>query len=308
MSIKLANEFILTKRTRIAPTPSGFLHVGNALNAVLIWLWAKQNDAEIMLRVDDIDQPRVKPEFVDDVFLTLDWLGIDWDMGPSSVDDLLRNWSQVHRLDVYRDAIRRVTETGNSFNCRCSRSKWAVGGYDSCNCATIKTSDHSEHVIRMRRFPERISFKDQWMGDITMSFDRHTQAGILLRRDGMPSYQVTSVVDDVKFNISHVIRGVDLIESTATQLHLSALMSMEPFMATSFMHHPLVRFKGAKLSKSAGSTSLKHLRETGTSHREFYAWLGNCLGLDGVTSLGDLLNRCQVGFTPLSGSQDWSID
>lgn len=279
--------------------------MGNALNAVLIWLWSRQNDAEILLRIDDIDQPRVKPEYIDDIFRTLDWLGIDWDIGPSTVDDFERNWSQVHRSDRYRDAIRKAADGDHTFRCRCSRSKWAEGGYESCNCAVGDVEDQSDFVVRIRRFPECISFTDLWTGGHTVLFDRHTQAGILLRRDGIPSYQVASVVDDVSFQISHVIRGKDLIESTATQLHISTLMGMETFSATAFMHHPLVQINGVKLSKSAGSTSLKHLRETGTNRHEFYDWLGACLGLDGVAELSDLIDRCLVGSTPWSGNQDW---
>lgn len=273
---------------------------------MIIWLWARQNDAQILLRIDDIDQTRVKPEFIDDIFETLDWLGIDWDLGPGNADDHIQNWSQAHRMDGYLRAIESLINSGHAYRCHCTRSVWAVSGYDSCNCA-FGGADSDDYVIRLTHFPPSSTFTDLWMGEQTVTFDRNTQAGILLRRDGFPSYQITSVIDDVEFEVTHVIRGEDLIESTANQLQLSEKLDLKSFASIGFMHHPLVRSGGEKLSKSSGSTSIKHLRESGMSPREFYKWLGSCFGLENLEGLSDLYVRYRDGLNPLTENRDWSI-
>ena len=95
-------------RTRFAPTPSGYLHWGNALSFVITWLMARQHAGTVRLRIDDLDQSRVRPDFIEDIFRSLEWLGLDYDRGPSGPDDFARNESQVHRIDLYRELLAEL--------------------------------------------------------------------------------------------------------------------------------------------------------------------------------------------------------
>src|ERR1044072_3055513 len=112
-------------RTRIAPTPSGYLHIGNAFSFLLTALHAKKRGASLLLRIDDIDDERKRPEYVNDIFTSLEWLGIEWNEGPSGPEDFELNWSQNRRLDIYKGILPRLREAEIIFACECSRKKLA---------------------------------------------------------------------------------------------------------------------------------------------------------------------------------------
>ena len=298
----------MSKITRIAPTPSGFLHVGNALNAVIVWLWAKRNDASILLRIDDLDKDRIRPEYIDDVFRTLDWLGIDWDLGPQSVSDFESTWSQRHRMGNYHNAISALENNGIVYRCECSRQKWTNEGYDGCACSLHMTEDISQSLLRLKTMPSKYSLKDLWIGDQLVNFDPRSMMSIIRRRDGLPSYQIASVVDDVEYGITHIIRGIDLVESTAFQLHIAEQLGYSSFEAIQFMHHPLVHHDEGKMSKSAGDTSLKHLRESGAKREVFYSWLSRSMGIEPFTNLSELIYSAPEFILPSSQTLSWSKD
>jgi len=291
--------------TRIAPTPNGYLHVGNALNAVLVWLWARQNDATILLRIDDLDTGRVRVEYIEEVFRTLEWLGIDWDIGPQSVDEFNSAWSQQHRVDEYNKAIQKLLDNTLAYHCRCSRVKWLEKGYDGCACQTSNLSVDHDTTLRLAAMPIALSFHDMWCGTQTCEFDALSMLSAIRRRDGQPSYQIATVVDDVLFGVSHIIRGQDLADSTAFQRYLSEMIGLKQFCDIQFMHHPLVRFDGAKLSKSAGATSLKHLRDLGANTEQFYLWVAKLLSAEPASSLTGLLNQVNMETIPFAESQGW---
>ncbi len=115
------------RRTRIAPTPSGYLHLGNVLSFALTAALARRSGASILLRIDDLDRERVSREYVEDIFETLNFLGIPWDEGPRNVGEYERAWSQVHRLGMYREALERLRERRKVFACDCSRSTAIAG-------------------------------------------------------------------------------------------------------------------------------------------------------------------------------------
>jgi glutamyl/glutaminyl-tRNA synthetase len=110
-------------KTRIAPTPSGFLHEGNAFAFIITAALAKIHGATILLRVDDLDNDRKRPEYVDDLFQTLHWLGVDWKEGPTDANDLEQRWSQMHRIPLYEAALERLREKGLVYACGCSRKE-----------------------------------------------------------------------------------------------------------------------------------------------------------------------------------------
>ena len=111
-------------KTRIAPTPSGLLHEGNGASFLLTYALARAYEGQILLRIDDLDAERMRIEYLDDIFRTLDWLGIEWDEGPTSVADFQQNWSQHHRLDLYQNALEELKNTeGVVYACNCSRKQ-----------------------------------------------------------------------------------------------------------------------------------------------------------------------------------------
>lgn len=157
----------------------------------------------------------------------------------------------------------------------------------------------------MKEVPAVQTFSDHWAGEQSVAFSPNTMASIVRRRDGLPSYQLSSIVDDILFGVSHIIRGSDLIESTAIQLHLSKLCGFTHFQEIEFMHHHLVRDGVGKLSKTAGSTSLMHLRESGQQSVVFYKWMSRSLGVESISSAAELLDCVPKDFIPSSQNLGW---
>ncbi len=268
--------------TRIAPTPSGYLHQGNAFNFLLNWLMARAQGGKVLLRVDDLDAPRAKPEYVADVFETLEWLSLEWDLGPTNPVDLAETWSQNHRLPLYHVLLERLRTEGHLFACECSRKTLAeLGGVYSGTCRHKNIPfDQPDVAWRVTvDANETIHFMDGWQGEITMALGQEVGSFVVRRRDGIPAYQIASLVDDVQFGITHIARGIDLLSSTASQLYLARLLGLDAFTQSQFYHHPLLLdAEGQKLSKSAGSMSLRHLRENDEAAvvllHNFVEWAG----------------------------------
>src|SRR5690606_14832778 len=192
-------------RIRISPTPNGYLHVGNALNAILIWIWARQHDASILLRIDDIDSQRTRNEYLEDVFDSLSWLGIDWDEGPQNRNDFVDRWSQQHRLHLYEKTIQSLIETEKAYACACSRSEW--NSEHVCTCRINGLPPGSTFNLRLVDTAPSVKFEDSWHGPSTYTLATSRMASIVRKKDGRPSYQITSITDDIHYGISHIIRG-----------------------------------------------------------------------------------------------------
>ena len=222
-------------RTRLAPTPSGYLHQGNALNFVIVDLIADQFEADIALRLDDIDLSRTREEYVEDVFNVLHWLEIDWSFGPrDSVDS--RRWSQHERCDSYTRARDQLHSLGEAYACTCTRSDWQ--GYDGDECPGAC------RLVGLR-FEAGVTAMRAHLSDATDP--------VIWRRDDIPAYHLTTIVDDHEWGIGLVVRGEDLRESTQVQQHLSRLLPENTFAECSVLHHDLITKAGRKLSKSAGA-------------------------------------------------------
>jgi len=253
-------------RTRIAPTPSGFLHAGNAINFLLTAELAKHLGARLRLRIDDLDADRMRPEYVDDIFDSLEWLGISWQDGPHDAREQERAYSQTARIPRYMEMIELLKEQGDLYACTCSRS-----GMSKCACRgkAIPFHDSSaswrlhlpaDAVVRMRGLNGAITWLQpaQLMPDPVLR-----QRGEL---GGRPAYQIASVVDDAEHGIDVVVRGNDLLPSTACQLYLAERLGFLQFSEARFVHHALVTdAEGHKLSKSAGAISLQSMRARGES-------------------------------------------
>jgi len=220
--------------TRIAPTPSGFLHRGNLLNFALITEWARHADAIVTLRIDDADSPRFRSEYLQDIFEALAFLGISVDQGPRALAEW-EEWSQARRFSEYRRVVDALLEN-DAFICACSRTQISPMGRCVRGCSN--QSLNYQAGVTSIRLPLT-------SGDI-----------VIWRREDLPAYHLASVIDDSLFGVTHVIRGEDLIPSTVLQAELGSVLQEHGLVESSAFpdievaHHPLIRKDGQKLSKS----------------------------------------------------------
>lgn len=217
----------MTQRTRIAPTPSGFLHLGNLVHFQLVQWWAEAHGAEIHLRIDDVDAVRVRADYVSDIFRCLDFLGITPESGPSTFAEYQPRDPRF-REDVRADLARAQERGLQTYVCTCSRRTSRTG--ERCACRGAMHSWHGgESSVRWE--------------DV-----------VLWRRDDLPSTLLTSLILDRNEGITHVLRGADLAPTTQLQRRIASYFDAEAFTSAQFAHHGLVLAPdGTKLSKSAGA-------------------------------------------------------
>jgi glutamyl/glutaminyl-tRNA synthetase len=254
---------MLQVRSRIAPTPSGYLHKGNAFNFLLTEKLVKQYNGIMVLRIDDLDSNRIKPEYLADVFEVLHWLGITWQEGPQRPDQA-DAYSQHRRLNLYNTYIEQLKHGGHLFACECSRKQLEAFHQYPGTCRHKQLPFTDEVNWRLISPEKPVVFTDagsKKTHEINLyEVMRHP---VVRKRDGFPAYQVASLADDVHMNINLIVRGEDLLASTATQLYLAELLQLHSFKDAMFYHHPLLTgSNGEKLSKSAGSFSIKEYRKT----------------------------------------------
>ena len=283
------------RKTRIAPTPSGYLHLGNALSFQTTVALAQKTGAAVLLRIDDLDGERVRTEYVQDIFDTLRFLEIGWDEGPRNPEECERRWAQTHRLSLYQSALQQLQKEGHLFACTCSRAeilRISPGGAYPGTCRDKGIPLDTPGVCwRLHTDAEQtvqVNHLDGMVTTATLPGDMHYF--VVRKKDGMPAYQLTSVVDDVHFGVDLIVRGADLWPSTLAQLHLATLLREPRFRKAFFYHHPLLTdVNGNKLSKSAGAESVRHLRERGGTLSDLQAllaqsrgreeWTGKCFSI-----------------------------
>ena len=252
--------------SRLAPTPSGYLHFGNAFNFLLTYLLVNFHDGVLHLRIDDLDGPRVDSASVEDIFIQLEWLGIDYHFGPAGPDDLYSRFSQQLRKDSYFNAIEILQKAGHLFACECSRSKIRnssaskiyPGTCKNKNLNFMKQNQTWRFIVHEKTF---VFYKT--LTNNNKKIDLTTGIGdfVIRRRDGLPAYQIASLMDDIEMGVNLIVRGADLISSTGAQLLLAKCLNDSFFPAAHFVHHMLMKNEsGKKLSKSSGNHSLKFLR------------------------------------------------
>lgn len=233
-------------RTRIAPTPSGYLHAGNLANFLLIEKLAKERGGSVALRIDDCDGTRARPEFVEHIFEVLSWLGITWSEGPRDTRDFYENFSQAKRKEHY---FLRLKDIGHlTYACACSRKDLETA---PCRCREKHLElVRGEHTLRLH-VQDRVFAAE--FGDV-----------VLWRKDDFPAYQWVSVVDDLDMKIDCIVRGEDLRPSSELQKHIAKLLVPGGFGKVEFVHHPLLNDdQGQKLSKSQNATSVVELVRAG---------------------------------------------
>jgi glutamyl/glutaminyl-tRNA synthetase len=280
------------KRTRIAPTPSGFLHIGNVLSFVITVSLAQKTGASVLLRIDDLDRDRADKKYVQDVFDTLQFLSIPWNEGPRDLSEYEREYSQFHRVPLYNKMLQELREGGHVFGCDCSRGM--LNGHTSypgtCRDKNIRL-DNSGINWRLRTHDKQIAMKTG-SGIRYENIPATMQDFVIRRKDGYAAYQLASVCDDRYFGVDLVVRGEDLLPSSVAQLYLASLLDDNDFTANTFCHHPLLLEEDHKLSKSAGSTSVQFLRTQGKTPSDIYTMIANRLGIqDTVPDWQSLADR-----------------
>ena len=297
--------------TRLSPTPSGYLHLGNALNFVYVWLMARSQDAKLILRIDDLDTIRIRAEYVEDIFRTLDWLGLDYDEGPSGPDELSKEYSQTLRVDRYRELISALQE--DTFVCTCTRKQIREISDSNrypgtCRSLALDPELVGEFCLRIR-VPEEtfMSWQDLKQGPQRISLNGIMHDFIVQRKDLVPAYQIASLADDIDMGVNILVRGEDLKDSTAAQLFLADKLGFTSFKDSRFLHHPLLRGPGGeKLSKSSGALSIRELRKASSKPSDILSQIGTMLGCPSdmrIESIHDLLlylNQID-GLTALTG-------
>lgn len=278
-------------RTRFAPSPTGFLHLGSARTALFNWAFARHHGGTFLLRVEDTDHDRSTLESEAAVLEGLRWLGLDWDEGP---------FRQSERSDRHRAAIASLIASGRAYRCVCSKDSLeerknqdlASGGnglYDGrCRDLTLG-ADCGDHTVRIRLPQEgALAFDDLVFGPSGQDASQIGDA-IIQRSDGTPLYNLAVVVDDIDMEITHVIRGADHHPNTPLQVAIYQALDAEPPL---FAHVPLiVGESGKKLSKRRDNVSIQEFQEEGQLHEALVNWivrLGWSHGDDEVFSLDDI--------------------
>lgn len=274
----MAHAFPSNLITRLAPTPSGFLHRGNGLSFVLTWVLARAQEGKVLLRIDDLDRQRYRSEYVDDIFRTIDWLGLDFDLGPEGPDEFEAKFSQRHRLELYHQYLEKLKQYGQVYACTCSRKQVRANAIDGFlydgNCRKLSYKLDAEGVAWRVGLPREAQVQIvDWQRLEPSVLDLRAGIGdfVIRKKDKYPAYQLASLIDDCHWNINFVVRGEDLLWSSAAQLWLARQLGLEGFQSNLFWHHELVLdAKGEKLAKSKGADALKIWRENGKSPQKIY--------------------------------------
>ena len=272
-------------QTRIAPTPSGFLHLGNAYSFLLTKALAEKHGAKILLRIDDLDRERYRQEYVQDIFDTLDFLEIQIHQGPSSVAELESQWTQLERMPLYQEAMEKLQESRLLFSCTCTKSQILQidpRGIYLGQCMDRRMPlDKNEAAWRINTldadFLDYIAYPSTKKSAL---IPEEASCYVVRKKDKFPAYQLSSLVDDLHFGIDLIVRGQDLFPSTLAQLDLARILGKQEFAKTTFYHHPLLKGPDqSKLSKSAGAFSIRQLRQEGKSLGDVFQLLGKSLGI-----------------------------
>ncbi|HFD80393.1 MAG TPA: glutamate--tRNA ligase [Gammaproteobacteria bacterium] len=254
----------MTVRTRFAPSPTGFLHIGGARTALFSWLHARKHGGQFVLRIEDTDLERSTPESVNAILEGMTWLGLDYDEGP---------FYQTHRFERYAEVIQQLLDSGHAYKCYCSKERLEKlreqqmanrikPRYDGrCRDGATPPSPDAPYVVRFRNPREgEVVVDDLIRGRLVFANDELDDL-ILARSDGTPTYNLTVVVDDADMRINHVIRGDDHINNTPRQLNILRALGYEPPV---YAHVPMILgADGKRLSKRHGAVSVIQYREEG---------------------------------------------
>ncbi len=264
MADRIPQSLRMTIRTRFAPSPTGYLHVGGARTALFSWLYARKHGGTFILRIEDTDIERSTAESVDAILQGMTWLGLEYDEGP---------FFQTHRFPRYQEVLERMLKEGQAYSCYCSKERLEAlrteqlarkekPRYDGrCRAGVDQPPKDIPPVVRFKNPRDgvvvvedlirgRVVFKNSELDDL-----------IIARSDGTPTYNFTVVVDDMDMRISHVIRGDDHLNNTPRQMNMLQALGCTPPV---YAHVPMILGPdGARLSKRHGAVSVMQYREDG---------------------------------------------
>lgn len=283
-------------RTRFAPSPTGYLHIGGARTALYCWLFARKTKGTFILRIEDTDLERSTPESVDAILEGMQWLGLGYDEGP---------FYQTKRFDRYAAVIAEMLQTGTAYRCYCSKERLEKLREDQTaakqkprydgKCRDLKEIQDGPFVVRFRNPQDGdVTFDDLVRGRITFS-NQELDDLIIARTDGSPTYNFTVVVDDADMDITHVIRGDDHVNNTPRQINIMRALGGTPPL---YAHVPMILGSdGKRLSKRHGAVGVMQYREDGylpQAMLNYLARLGWSHGDQEVFSLEELISLFEV--------------
>ncbi|MFA6387367.1 MAG: glutamate--tRNA ligase [Candidatus Paceibacterota bacterium] len=289
----MKNRSVKTKKVRIrfAPSPTGFFHIGGARTALFNYLFAKKNKGDFILRIEDTDIERSKPEFEKDIMESLKWLGIDWTEGPDIGGDF-RPYRQSERSGIYRKYLEKLLKENKAYYCFCSpdeldakrqdqMSRGLAPKYDG-KCSSLTADQVNDNlkknvksVIRLRSHGQKVSFTDIIRGEV--EFDTSLTGDFVIARNlDNPLFYLSGAIDDHEMEISHIIRGEEHISNTPKQILIQEALGLDKPI---YGHIPLILAPDrSKLSKRFGAVSViaykkeGYLRETLVNFLAFLGW------------------------------------
>ncbi|HEY2786307.1 MAG TPA: tRNA glutamyl-Q(34) synthetase GluQRS [Fimbriiglobus sp.] len=292
-------------RGRLAPSPTGAQHVGNARTYLIAWLSARSQGMKLSLRIEDIDSPRVKPGAAKQTEDDLRWLGLDWDDGPVV---------QSERLPLYESTLEELKQRELVYPCTCSRGDVAAaasaphaeheGPVYPGTCTGRVAADAARLVADGETFAWRFrvtdspTFVDGFAGEVRIDLMQTGGDFVVWKSAGTPAYQLAVVADDIDMGVTEIVRGEDLLPSTPRQLLLYRVLGKKP---PRFVHVPLVVGQdGRRLAKRHGDTRLSTLRDNGVTSEKLIGVLAKSCGWGNgeAVSAADLLPRFRLETIP----------
>jgi glutamyl-tRNA synthetase len=252
----------MTVRTRFAPSPTGYLHVGGARTALFSWLYARKHGGKFILRIEDTDLERSTAESINAILEGMTWLGLEYDEGP---------FYQTQRFDRYNEVIKELLDNGLAYRCNCSRERLESlregqmqrkekPRYDG-HCREKQASPDEPHVVRFRNPLHGAVVVDDIIRGRVLYRNDELDDLILRRTDGTPTYNLSVVVDDADMGVTNVIRGDDHLNNTPRQINILRAMGKEP---PRYAHVPMILGDdGSRLSKRHGAVSVMEYRKQG---------------------------------------------
>lgn len=249
-------------RTRFAPSPTGYLHVGGARTALFSWLYARKMGGKFILRIEDTDRERSTEESVNAILEGMEWLGLDYDEGP---------FYQTQRFDRYKEVIQQLLDSGHAYYCDCSKERLEAlrekqmsakekPRYDGC-CCDKNLCETQGTVVRFKNPDEGDVIIDDMVKGRVVINNRELDDLIIERADGTPTYNLTVVVDDLDMKMTHVIRGDDHLNNTPRQINILKALGAE---LPAYAHVPMILGDdGKRLSKRHGAVSVMQYKEDG---------------------------------------------
>ena len=253
----------MSKKTRFAPSPTGYLHVGGVRTALFSWLYARKHGGKFVLRIEDTDLERSTQESVNAILEGMTWLGLEYDEGP---------FYQTERLERYQQITQQLLDQGNAYYCCCSKDRLEKlraeqmarkekPRYDGC-CRNADSSHQKDDAVIRFKNPDQgdVIIRDLVKGNISIA-NQELDDLIIARSDGSPTYNLTVVVDDLDMGITQVIRGDDHINNTPRQINILKALGAE---LPEYAHVPMILGDdGARLSKRHGAVSVMQYRDQG---------------------------------------------